>query len=743
MSQSLDSTCATAAKKEAESSTLPAIARAAHSADKHDAGHDRPGARLSCFAEPLQDTDFGIASNMVEEVRVQGTVVAPEVLHMLQGSAAFLVRPAQLLVYVLALGGVVFTLVAAATELGVGDGGSQGSAPARRLGGGVSETVRSIAFALVGAGLFAFLANLLKQPLILGYLLGGVLVGPNVCAFIRTEEQMAAFQDLSSLGLIFLLFMIGLELNLKELLKMGKVVLVTGLLQFPICAGVMFGIFTALQALGLSFGSGDYVALYMALTCSISSTMIVVKLLAEQMQSSLPHGRLTVGILIFQDIWAIIVLAIQPKLANPDVLGLLRIAGMTALLIVLAVFYAKLVMPVVLLSASRAVELMLVIALAWCFFVGCFATLPFIGLSMELAALIAGVVLAAFPYSAEFLGKIKHIRDFFIVLFFVGIGMQIPAPTLDALTKGLLVAAIVAVVRWLGIFLVVWCLGGGGYLATMATVNLSQVSEFALVICTLGMGYGHVEESTRTILIWAFAIMALASSFAIERNQRVYNCLADLYLRCRGVTAKGREQAYRQSVECQGHVCRDIVFLGFYKVASALIQQIESKQPQLLQRIHVIDFNMDIVPKLEQKGLKCSYGDITSPEVLEHLHHGSPSLVILSIPDSLLQSTSNAELLRTAQGVWPRALHIATADTPMQASELHAAGAHYVLRSSQLCADRLQRLLTDFVSESSGGELPSLLYRSSQGFSADEAFGSQGLSSLMKRASIVNCELYK
>merc|ERR1719230_952337 len=100
---------------------------------------------------------------------------------------------------------------------------------------------------------------------------------------------------------------------------------------------------------------------------------------------------------------------------------------------IIAVLYAKFVMPAVFWSASKAVELMLVISLAWCFFVGCIAILPFIGLSLELASLIAGVVLAAFPYSAEFNGKIKYIRDFFIVLFFVGLGMQIPVPTIDAI----------------------------------------------------------------------------------------------------------------------------------------------------------------------------------------------------------------------------------------------------------------------------------------------------------------------
>merc|ERR1719222_780055 len=122
-------------------------------------------------------------------------------------------------------------------------------------------------------------------------------------------------------------------------------------------------------------------------------------------------------------------------------------------------------MPAVFMISSKSVELMLIVALAWCFFMCCLATLPFIGLSMELAALISGVALATFPYSAEFNGKIKYIRDFFITLFFVALGMQIPPPTVTAVATGILIALVVLAVRWIGIYSVVRLLGGRDSLA--------------------------------------------------------------------------------------------------------------------------------------------------------------------------------------------------------------------------------------------------------------------------------------
>merc|ERR1740130_2357465 len=156
-------------------------------------------------------------------------------------------------------------------------GGSSGShrilsGSHRQLGGGAPPLLEMIAYCLTGAGIVTFFVNLLKQPLILGYLLGGVLVGP-ICLDI--VHSVSDIQDFSSLGLVFLLFMVGLELDVKQLMQMGKVVIVTGFLQFPICVGLHLVFFLALAALGVDFGDGDHALPYCAITCAISSTMIV------------------------------------------------------------------------------------------------------------------------------------------------------------------------------------------------------------------------------------------------------------------------------------------------------------------------------------------------------------------------------------------------------------------------------------------------------------------------------------
>jgi len=567
----------------------------------------------------------------------------------------------------------------------------------RRLSGEVSELLSNIAFCLTSCGFVAFFVGVLKQPLILGYLLGGVLVGPNLgLDLVHSHDNVA---EIANLGLVFLLFMIGLELDVKEILRMGRVVLLTGFFQFPVCFGAQYLIFSGLGLLGLSFGTGEYANMYVALVCAISSTMIVVKLLSEKGETDRPNGRLTVGILIFQDIWAMVFLAIQPNLAKPDLLTLCKQFGMIAALIVLALTYAKFVMPAILFFASRSVELMLVLSLSWCFFMGVTANLPWVGVGMELAALIAGVALATFPYSAEFNGKIKYIRDFFITLFFASLGMQIPMPSVLPIATAILIAFLVMVLRWVGIFTLVYMLGGTARLGILATLNLSQISEFALVICSLGINKGHIDVSTLEIIIWVFMILSVLSSNIINYNHEIFRIMAWL---SRKVSTKGIDDANEEQTHEDE---RDILLLGFHRIASMLVAEFEHHNPQLLKKLQVVEFNQAIKEPLLRRGIKFTYGDFSSADVLEHCFHGEPKIIISTTPDTMLQGTTNMRILQVVQGVWPKAHVIVTADNPRQAAELYECGAHYVLRSAKLCAERLFELLNKYETDAGMSDL--------------------------------------
>eukprot|EP00931_Biecheleriopsis_adriatica_P049456 TRINITY_DN28610_c0_g1_i1.p1 TRINITY_DN28610_c0_g1~~TRINITY_DN28610_c0_g1_i1.p1 ORF type:complete len:904 (+),score=166.38 TRINITY_DN28610_c0_g1_i1:139-2850(+) len=580
-----------------------------------------------------------------------------------------------------------------------GSHGSHDSHDSHAAHAGVSPLLQNVAFSLTSCGLIAFLVGLAQQPLILGYLLGGILVGPQIgLDVVHSHESVA---EISNLGLVFLLFMIGLELDVKALLNMGRVVILVGLLQFPICAGIQVAFFSALHAAGLNLGTGQYAAMYCGIVCGISSTMIVVKLLGERGETEQPDGRLTIGILIFQDIWAMVFLAIQPNLASPNVVGLLKTFGMIALLIIIALSYAKFIMPAILFYASKSVELMLVLSIAWCFFMGITAILPWIGIGMELAALIAGVALATFPYSAEFNGKLKYIRDFFITLFFAALGMQIPVPSFQPIATACVIALLVLLFRWLGICLLVFVLGGGPRLGALATINLSQISEFALVICSLGMHFDHIGTDTLTIIIWTFMILAILSANIIGQKHKMYKGMARLVNKLRG----------RASNEADGedhdhdHDHRSILLLGFHKIASMLVSEFERRDPALLKMFAVVDTNQDIKGGLEKRGLKFGYGDFSSADVLEHAFHGKPQIVLSTTPNSMLQGVTNLQILKVSKEVWPEAYVIVSAENPTQAQELYNAGADYVLRTAKLCAERLHVLLCKHQQDAASSEL--------------------------------------
>lgn len=660
---------------------------------------------------------------------------------VMKGSALGKSRPAQAAIYAIAFAFVIFVLVATATHLrlwagephgddhgdaghgdGHGDGhgavadphgadaGGHGDAHHRRLGGAAPALLRNIAFTLVGAGLIGYVVHILKQPLIIGYLLGGVLVGP-ICLGIVTGYT--EIDEIAELGLLFLLFMMGMELDFHKLWRMDRVSLVAGFFQFPVCAGAMYFILAFLQEVfGLTLGSGRHPLVYVSLTCSVSSTMIVVKMLAEKFESDSPAGRLTQGILMCQDIWAVVLLAVQPTVNKPAAGPILKNFVMIVILFVASLCYAKFVMPPVLLTASKSVELMLVLALSWCFFICSAAVLPFVGLSMELAAIIAGCALATFPYSQDFNGKIKYIRDFFITLFFAGVGMQVPVPTLDIVLKALLVVGLVTVIRWVGIFVLILAVGGEPRLGALATINLSQIGEFAIVICSMGIfeggGFGHVEQDTMTIVIWAFFIMAICNCYAIRNNQLIVRTIVSLFRRAVPARQASLENGEDQEDEADifEEEGRDIVLLGFHRIAAMLIAEFQIRSPEILKRIHVIDINPQAMASLREKGIKCSWGDFASAKELKKCHKGECVVVISSIPDSLLQGVTNMKLLKVSRDVWPEAHFIATADNPYQAQNLYEAGADYVVRMAKLCAERLHELLTEHCSRAFGsGEL--------------------------------------
>ncbi|TMC00186.1 MAG: cation:proton antiporter, partial [Chloroflexi bacterium] len=401
-----------------------------------------------------------------------------------------------------------------------------GRCPSRALGRRISgngnvtvpsDLLSSIGICVGAAAVLAVVGWRLRQPLILAYLVTGVVIGPVGFNWVKNQESI---QTVAEIGLILLLFIIGLEIDLKKLSSAGLPVLLTGALQVPICIALGLGFF---YLLGVRNSGGNYALLYLAACMSLSSTLVVVKLLNDKFELDTLPGRITLGVLVIQDIWAVGMLAVQPNLTNPNLLPLAFSLWKGALLVTGGFFMAKYVLPFLFRSVAKAPELVLVSALAWCFFLASAASV--IGLSREMGALIAGVSLSTFPYNLDVMAKAVSIRDFFVTLFFVALGMQIRIPTLEVVEIALAASTFVIVSR-LSVVPILYFLKMGHRASLLPAINLAQVSEFSIVIASIGLTYHQINSDVVTIVIMTFAITSVVSTYMINSSHRVQEVLS-------------------------------------------------------------------------------------------------------------------------------------------------------------------------------------------------------------------------
>ena len=533
------------------------------------------------------------------------------------------------------------------------------------------KLLEHIALSISFATLCGHIARLLRQPLMLGYVAGGILLGIPMGFGLVSEPE--SIELISEIGLLFLLFIIGLEINLKELVRMGRSMLTLGLAQFAGCAVIGFGLFSLF--LGSRF-TGSYDMVYLAVTASLSSTLIVVKLLADKFEVHTTAGRLTVGVLVIQDIWAMLFLAFQPNLLNPEWVVVLRSMALGVLLIASAFAASGLLLGRIFHAIAKKPELVLLTAITWCFVLASLAERA--GLSREMGALIAGLSIAAYPYGTDVITKLVGVRDFFVTLFFVSLGLKMPRPDLGLCFASLGVAGVVLVSRLLTVAPVVLLSGGGLRIGIVTALNLAQISEFSLVIVSLGLAYGHISPELQTLVLASMLLTAVLSTYLIVFNSRV----AVIFMKLFGLlTPRHMRDRNRSAGEKQAAA---VVLLGCFREGLAFLDAVAERAPQLKSRLLVVDFNQKLAGPLAAKGFRWVYGDLANMETLEHLGIEKAQLVICSLSDTYLKGITSERLLFQIRALAPNAAVIMTADEKEKADVLLAGGASEAVVSSRL-----------------------------------------------------------
>jgi Kef-type K+ transport system membrane component KefB len=518
-----------------------------------------------------------------------------------------------------------------------------------------------IGAAILAATVLAYFARALRQPLLLAYIGAGLLIGPPGLGIVRNEKTIA---ELSELGLAFLMFIVGLEIDLKKLVSSSRVGVPVAVGQVVLCSLIAY---VAVVALGFS----GLAALYLGVASAFSSTMIVVKLLSDKSELDTVDGRVTLGILLVQDVLAIVVLALQPNLQHPSLapITLSLIAGLG--LVVGAFIVARYALPPLFSWAAKSPEIVLISAISWCLLIGYLAVLA--DFSIAMGALIAGVTLSTLPYTLDVVAKIRGLRDFFVTLFFVALGMQLELGSPRVLLTALALSAVVIASRFLTVTPMLRLAGYGTRVGILTAIALGQAGEFALVIVSIGLDLGQIDREVTSVMALTLVVTSTVSTYMVMSNHRLARKGTELLQRL-GVS-DNTDTPTTDGGHAEHHP--GIVLLGFHRVASSLLHAATASETN--SGLHIVDFSPEVYRRLRAMQVPITYGDISHFDTLEHVGVEHARLVLSTVSDDFLRSTSNMALLRAVRRINPQARVVVCAETLAQAREMYAAGADYVV----------------------------------------------------------------
>ncbi|HUA67907.1 MAG TPA: cation:proton antiporter [Candidatus Saccharimonadales bacterium] len=538
--------------------------------------------------------------------------------------------------------------------------------------------VIDVALCIIAAWVVAVISQVTRQPLLLAYLVAGFAIGPHGFKWVTNPTSI---ETISGIGLSLLLFMIGLEIDLKKMVSAGRVITITAVCQILGCIalGWLFFGFLGPAKTWLE-------AFYLGVASAMSSTVIIVKILYDKRELETLAGRITLGVLVLQDIATILFLAIQPNLKNPAVSLLAVALGKVLLLVAVAYIASRFLLPPVFKFVARLPELVLVGALAWCFALAGFA--DNLGLSSEMGALIAGVMISTFPYALDVVAKVTSIRDFFVTLFFVGLGMTIPMPTWNYLIWMMIFSMVIVGGRLLTVFTPLYLMKQGYRMSLLPAINLSQMSELSLVLLALGKASGDVSDTSSGICAFVFSFLAVDTTYAILKNDYILQKTVP-WLNWFGLRDLAEISPESKGAEHFKRIC----LLGFSWTASSLLEEIRREKPALLRDILVVDFNPHVYERLRHRGVQVVYGDITQRNVLQHAGVTYAEIIVCSLPNTLLKGANNLKLLRQLRELNPRAQIIVHAEQLHDIPTLYTAGANYVSAPRLLEASDLLRAI--------------------------------------------------
>ena len=522
------------------------------------------------------------------------------------------------------------------------------------------------------------LARALKQPTLLGYIATGLIVGPLGLLQLNHGEVL---DTLAQFGIAFLLFLAGMEMNFSELRHVGRSALAIGASQIVFTGAIGYAIATLL-------GLTPLLALYVAITLSFSSTIIVIKLLSEKKALDSLHGKLVVGVLLVQDFIALGTLILLSGLSGPDLdpsklpLALSLTFAKGAALLIASLLLGKYVMPKILHRLAGSQEVLFLASLTWGLGLAALADLPSVGLTIEIGSFMAGVALSESVEHFQIMSRVRPLRDVFAVTFFIMLGSKLVlAGTSAHVLPILLLSTFVLIVKPLIVMVTMGLLGYRARTSFMTGIAIAQVSEFSLIVMALALRIGHTDQALVSIITAVALITILISSYLILHAERLYAELAPFLKRLIEYSAK--HERHVRDTSLKNH----IVLVGAHRVGHNILRALEDLHKSFM----VVDFNPDVVLHLERRGIHALYGDIADPDIQDAAALDTARAVISTVP----AFNESVHLLGRMKARNPKAKVILTAGTEFEAVSLYERGADYVILPHFAGGLQLGRLLEE------------------------------------------------
>ncbi|MCL7414741.1 MAG: cation:proton antiporter [ANME-2 cluster archaeon] len=505
-----------------------------------------------------------------------------------------------------------------------------------------------------------FFFHKLKIVPIVGYLITGVLIGPSVLGFVKDQLLIETFAEV---GVILLLFTIGIEFSLKELIRLKKLILLGGGFQVILTTATV-------TAIALMFAQSAGLAIFLGFLVALSSTAIVLKILSERGEVESPYGKVSICILIFQDLSIILMVLMVPLLASSTGLSfaavfvsIIKTLSIVALLLVSGRFLIPAILYQIVKTRNRELFLLGMVLIS----LGMALLTSMAGLSLAIGAFLVGLILSESEFSHQALSEILPFRDVFNSLFFISIGMLLDMSfVLDHASIIVLVIISIIAIKFILSLITTAFLGYPIHTAILVGLSLAQIGEFSFVLSLIGIQSGLLDYDIYQIFLASAILTMMITPFMIQAGPRIENKVSQITFPSFAIFGNQIEKE-SVSTSLENHV----VIAGYGMNGRNLSKVLSASNIPFI----VLEMNPETVISEKRKGLPIFYGDASKEEVLKHTNIAKAKILVVAISDA----AHTRMMVKTARKLNPGIYIITRIRYISELEELYKLGANEVI----------------------------------------------------------------